>query len=145
MKLDSQWAIEPFENVAMGNTPPVVRFEEGGAEFQGPPLASAASFETRVTDPVTLSVWVTDDLYRRPGRRPTTSRPPLGVGWSKYRGPGGVTFDNPEPEVPETGGQATVAATFDAPGEYLLRVEVTDTTGKGVAARSAAGPPSTCR
>ena len=130
LKLDPQWAVEPLENVTMGNTPPIVRFEEGGTEFQGPPREVAASFETRVADPVTLSIWVTDDLYRRPGRR-RTERPPLGVAWSKLRGPGALTFDNPEPEVPETGGQVTVAATFDAPGDYLLRAEVTDSTGKG--------------
>ena len=130
LKLDPQWAVEPLENVTMGNSPPVVRFEEGGTEFQGPPLEVAASFETLVADPVTLSIWVTDDLYRRPGRR-RAERPPLGVAWSKLRGPDALTFDNSEPEVPETGGQVTVAATFDAPGDYLLRAEVTDSTGKG--------------
>ena len=130
LKLEPQWAVEPFEDAAMGNAPPVVRVEEGGEAFQGPPQDTAASFETRAADSVTLSLWVTDDLYQRPGRRPST-RPPLGVAWSKFRGLGGVTFDSAEPEVPETGGQVTTTATFDTPGEYLLRADVTDTTGKG--------------
>ncbi|MBE41451.1 MAG: hypothetical protein CL480_09075 [Acidobacteria bacterium] len=128
--LDPLWAIEPFENVAMGNSPPTVRFEEDGVAFQGPPREVAASFETSVTEPVMLSLWVTDDLYVRPGQRQST-RPPLGVGWSVFRGQGKVTFDEAEPEVPETGGLVTATATFDTPGQYLLRAEITDNTGKG--------------
>ena len=130
MSLSPLWRIEPFEDAAMGNTPPAVSFEQGGATFEGPPRGIAASFSTNGSDPVTLTLWVTDDMYRRPERRRTTT-PPLAAYWSKFRGPGGVTFDNPEPEVPETGGKVATMATFDTPGDYMLRAEVTDTSGRG--------------
>ena len=131
LKLDPQWAIEPLEDAAMGNAPPTVRFKEGGVAVQGPPRVVAASFETSVGDPLALPLWVTDDFYLRPTAGAATTRPPLGVGWSKFRGQGEVTFDDAQPEVPETGGLVTVVATFDNAGEYLLRAEVTDTTGRG--------------
>ena len=88
------------------------------------------SFSARQADPVTLTMWVTDDFYRRPGRR-NQERPPLGAYWSKFRGPGGVSFESAEPEVPETGGEVMTTAVFDTPGEYILHAEITDTTGKG--------------
>jgi len=131
LKLDSQWAIEPLEDAAMGNTPPTVRFKEDGVAVQGPPRVVAASFETSVGDPLALPLWVADDFYLRPTAAAASTRPPLGVGWSKFRGQGEVTFDDAQPEVPETGGLVTVVATFDNAGEYLLRAEVTDTTGRG--------------
>jgi hypothetical protein len=48
--------------------------------------------------------------------------------WSKYGGPGDVTFSNATPAVDETG-QATTTATFSEPGEYVLRVLAWDDSG----------------
>jgi hypothetical protein len=53
------------------------------------------------------------------------------VTWSKYRGPGDVTFEKAAPAVDEKDGKATTTATFQVPGEYLLRVQSNDTTGEG--------------
>ena len=53
------------------------------------------------------------------------------MAWSKFRGPGDVTFDNAAPAVDEKTGQPTTAATFSAPGEYILRVQANDATGDG--------------
>ena len=130
LSLNPQWRVEPFKNAAMGNTPPVVRFEEGGTLFQGPPRDITAYFRTNGSDPLPLTVLVTDDMYRRPGRR-RTERPPLSLFWFVIRGPGQVTFEDAEPEVPETGGEVTTTATFDTPGEYVLGVQAFDTTGRG--------------
>jgi hypothetical protein len=58
--------------------------------------------------------------------------PPLAVTWSWLRGPAAVTFDNVRPAIDEKdGGKATANATFNAPGDYILRVEGTDSTGTG--------------
>ena len=50
--------------------------------------------------------------------------------WSKFRGPGPVTFDNPKPEVDKTDGKTTTAS-FITPGEYILRAQVNDSSGDG--------------
>jgi hypothetical protein len=58
--------------------------------------------------------------------------PPLAISWSKFRGPGDVTFDKVKPALDkENGNKATANATFTAPGEYILRVQGNDSTGEG--------------
>jgi len=49
------------------------------------------------------------------------------VNWSQYRGPGQVTFTDKTPKI--VGGKATTSATFDTPGEYILRVLAWDNSG----------------
>ena len=50
----------------------------------------------------------------------------------KHRGPGNVTFDNVRPDVNHAdGGRVNATATFSAPGEYIVRVQVNDGTGEG--------------
>ena len=65
--------------------------------------------------------------------RPEARRPArlVSVAWSKFRGPGDVTFSNAAPAVDEKTGQAATTATFSASGEYILRVQVNDATGEG--------------
>ena len=67
--------------------------------------------------------------------------PPVTVAWSKFRGPGEVTFSSDRPPVekasfkaPDTAvfsGTATTTATFSEPGEYILRVVANDWSGDG--------------
>jgi hypothetical protein len=58
------------------------------------------------------------------------------VKWRTHRGPGRVTFA-PEQIPLVTGGdptrflEATATATFDTPGEYVLRAQVNDSSGDG--------------
>jgi hypothetical protein len=66
---------------------------------------------------------------------------PLNVRWSKFRGPGAVTFANntPAPEkteskvtpAPAVSGRATTTATFSEPGEYVLHMLATDASLDG--------------
>ena len=129
MHLDPLWVVAPFKDVALGNTPPVLRFEPTGQTFTGPPKGIAASYTATVTSPLTLNVWTTDDGIRAPeARRPVRL---VSVAWSKFRGPGDVTFSNAVPTVDEKTGQSTTTASFSAAGEYLLRVQVNDATGEG--------------
>jgi hypothetical protein len=66
--------------------------------------------------------------------------PPVQLHWSKYRGPGTVTFEKPKPELEKLlggkpnelfKGKAATTAKFSAPGEYLLHAYATDYSGEG--------------
>lgn len=128
------WEVEPFKD-ANGNTPPVLRLE-GGASVQGPKPVQV-SLSAAVADPLTLNVSASDDASLIPGmRQPRT--PPVTLTWSKFRGPGQVTFANARPPVEKTGdsgpgfsGKASTTATFSEPGDYLLYLVANDWTGKG--------------
>jgi hypothetical protein len=61
-----------------------------------------------------------------------TPPPPMAVTWTKFRGPGDVTFDNNKPTIDRAAdGKTVTTATFSAPGDYVLRVEGNDNTGSG--------------
>jgi hypothetical protein len=129
MHLDPLWIVAPFKDVALGNTPPVLRLSEQGESFTGPPSGIAASYTTTVSSPLTLNAWATDDGIRAPeARRPARL---VSAAWSKFRGPGDVTFIKADPSIDEKTGQSTTTVSFSAPGEYLLRVQVNDATGEG--------------
>ncbi|MBZ5576803.1 MAG: hypothetical protein LAP40_09620 [Acidobacteriia bacterium] len=128
------WEVEPLKD-ATGNAPPVLRFE-GGASVQGPRPVQVALTVT-VNQPLTVTVFASDDAKLVPGMRAPRT-PAVTLTWSKYRGPGVVTFAPPKPPVQKTedvtaafAGRATTTATFSEPGEYLLYVLANDWTGKG--------------
>jgi hypothetical protein len=141
----ADWIVEPFEDPASKNTPPVVRFEPGGPTFTGPPSGTAAHYTTSVSTPLALITWATDEgpkvnvpppaQGRGRGRAGApagfTPPPPLSLSWSLFRGPGSVTFDNAKPPVDKADGKATTTATFSAPGDYMLRLQGNDQTGDG--------------
>jgi hypothetical protein len=128
--LDPLWVVNPFDEPAVKNKPPVLKLEPAGAAFTGPPRGIAKSYAATVSEPVALTVWVSDDAHAEegPGARLT---PRLAVAWSKFRGPGSVTFSAPRPEIDKADGKATTTATFSVPGEYLLRAQVNDASGDG--------------
>jgi len=131
LSLNPKWALQPFKDPSVGNTPPVVRLQPGGASLQGPPRGIAASLATGPSKPVELTLWVSDDEVPDPVSRPKPGQPPTTVFWSQARGAGAVTFANPKPEVNKADGKATTTATFAAPGEYMLRGQVNDFSGEG--------------
>lgn len=64
----------------------------------------------------------------RGGRGQEADPPDITAEWTKLRGPGNVTFVPARVPMltrgnPETIAKATISATFDAPGEYVLRAE----------------------
>lgn len=130
MGLNPLWVVEPFKDVAIENTPPVVKFDSAGKPFQGPPRGIAQTFTTKVSDPLTLTTWATDDGVRPPEAR-GRGNATVTESWSKYRGPGTVTFEPPKPQVNPADGKATTTAKFSAPGDYVLRLQVNDATGEG--------------
>ncbi len=67
-------------------------------------------------------------------------RSPVELVWSKYRGPGTITFDAAKPKLEVAKGgnvdqdysaKATVSARFSEPGDYVLHLLATDYSGEG--------------
>jgi hypothetical protein len=134
--------MSPFTEIAVGNTPPVIRFEPNGKSVQGPlaTLATAFPLSGSVSQPLPLHVWVTDDMKFTSGTNapPSGSRAPVAVRWSKYRGPGAVTFDKARPDLEKTSGgsapyngKADATAKFAEPGDYVLHITGNDYSGDG--------------
>ena len=132
MALKKDWEVEPYQEKAQNNTPPMVRFALEGSAHQGPPMGLSASFEGTTSEPVTLKVWTSDDgVIVDPYRPERAIDPPVKVSWSTHRGPGEVTFENAEPEVSKEDGTAMTTATFSEPGDYVLRLQANDNSGNG--------------
>jgi hypothetical protein len=133
----AEWIVEPYEDAAQKNTPPVLTVRPDGPSFTGPPSAIAASYTATVGTPLDLSAWVTDAGAKVNVPPPAAggrgaSDPPLTITWTPFRGPGAVTFDAAEPAIDRAhGGRTTTMATFSAPGAYVLRVEGVDASGVG--------------
>jgi hypothetical protein len=141
-RLHPDYVMSPFKEIAVGNTPPVLRFEPNGTAFQGPlaTLATAPTKTTAVGSPVPIEVWVGDDMKYTSGTNapPSSARQPVSTSLSKYRGPGKVTFDKPKPAVEKLSagalpfnGKATATATFSDAGDYVLHVIGNDYSGDG--------------
>jgi hypothetical protein len=142
LRLKSDYVMSPFSEIAVGNTPPVLKFEPDGKAFQGPlaTLQSAVSMTASVSAPLALPIWISDDMKYTSGTNapPAGSRSPVSVRWTKYRGPGEVTFDKARPEIQKlpTGaapfnGKADATAKFAAPGDYVLHATGNDYSGDG--------------
>ena len=148
-----EYIVEPFEDPANKNTPPVLKFAEDGPGFTGPPQTIAAAYTATVGAPLALTMWASDEgpkinvpesgRGRGRGRGGDaaaaaaaaagfTPPPPLAVVWSLLRGPDAVKFDHARPDIDKTAnGKTTATATFSQPGEYILRAQANDSTGEG--------------
>ncbi len=142
LRLKDDYVVQPFSDVAVKNTPPVLRFEPNGPAIQGP-IATSLTRTTSVSVPLALPLWAADDEKYSSGNNAPQRNPPPPVilTWSKYRGPGPVTFDKAKPEMeklPTPGGsaatfhgKATTTAKFTQPGDYILHVTANDYSGAG--------------
>jgi hypothetical protein len=131
--LSKGYPISPYKELGMGNQPPTLAFAQGGAKVTGPPTAVASTFEGGVGKPVAISIWVEDPKPSGEGAAPAGrgSLSVATVSFHKFRGPGAVTFDKARIPVQKQGDMISTAATFAAPGEYLLRVQANDESGEG--------------
>ena len=65
------------------------------------------------------------------------ARQPVSISFSKYRGPGALTFDKTKPAIDKLAseggfsGKATTTITFTEPGEYAIHVIANDYSGDG--------------
>ena len=127
--LHRDYEVEPYKDAANKNTPPVLRLEQGGSPLQGPPRGIAATLGTTLPQPVTLTLFASDDGIVTPERRAPPT--PVTLTWSVFRGPGAVTFANAKPIIDASTGRTSTTATFSAPGEYILRAQANDMSGDG--------------
>ena len=112
------WQLDALGGAASGKMPPALKFDQAGPEGTGPGGIRSAPLTVMLPYPVRLTVWRTDP--EPPAGDRGNGQPEERVTWDKYRGPGTVTFTEPEPKV--EGGRATTMATFSEPGDYILRV-----------------------
>lgn len=147
--LNKDYEISPFASAADvgpdADTPPTLRFQdfsEQGPVVQGPQGMSTKRSAT-VGQPLPLTVWISDDgkWFSNSGAKPRNLSPiPVTVTWTKYRGPGTVTFSKEKPVAEKLpagdskfpfNGKATTTAQFSEPGEYVLHVTINDYSGEG--------------
>jgi len=127
MSLNPLWVVEPFRDAGNGNTPPVVHLEPGGPSFVGPPSGYAGTLTTKISDPLSLKLWIHDDQPLPRVGLATVTGP---VSWSLFRGPGSVMFETSSP-APDADGKTETTAMFSLPGTYILRAQANDSTGDG--------------
>jgi hypothetical protein len=135
------YEVSPFTDIAVGNKPPVIKFEATGPIIQGPIALTAKAIARTATmaSGLSLPVWASDDAKYSSGSNAPQRNPPPAVilHWTKYRGPGEVTFDKTPPVFEKLdgpavfNGKATVTAKFSVPGEYILHVDAEDYSGNG--------------
>jgi hypothetical protein len=139
MSLNPLYEVSPFIE-ASGNTPPFISFEDGKLGVQGP-RGSSTTLTATVSSPLQLTVWVSDDVKLPRSASQGLRNISVTIAWSKFRGPGSVTFANNKPALekiestlnppqPFTG-KATTTATFSTPGDYILRLVANDASGDG--------------
>lgn len=96
--------------------------------------ARARSTTPRTPDPVAIVGGQVIGGARGAGGGQTP--PDITVNWRRHRGPGDVTFAQERIPLVTKGDttlvlEATTTATFTAPGEYVIRAQVNDTSGDG--------------
>jgi hypothetical protein len=138
LNVKSLWELSPFVD-ANGNTPPFIGFSETGPFVQGP-LGQNTSMTATTKEPMPLNVWLADDAHP-PTAGPAPRIPAVTITWSKFRGPGTVTFANERPVVEKAqftappsakfSGKAMTTAAFSEPGDYILRLGANDWSGEG--------------
>jgi hypothetical protein len=144
LRLHPDYVVSPFADVAVKNVPPVLRFEENGPSVQGPIalLSTAVARTASISTPLPLTIFMSDDAKYASGTMalPLKPPPPVRLSWSKYRGPGAVSFDSAEPSITTLAGgginvpfsgKAVATAKFSEPGEYVLHVTAMDYSGEG--------------
>ena len=143
LRLHPDYVLSPLTEATAHNTPPVLRFAQNGPPTQGPIafVAKAATRTTSTSMPLALTVWAGDDgKYTTGTSAPLRNPPPPAVTltWSKYRGPGSVTFDKARPDMEKLQSgeaafnlKATTDVKFSQPGDYVLHVTANDYSGVG--------------
>jgi hypothetical protein len=137
--LHPDYEISPLVEAAVGNTPPILRFEQNGPSVQGP-AGMTVERSAAPGMPLTITVWVSDDakFTSSSSAPPKNLPPPVRLRWSKFRGTGMVKFSEEKPPVEKIedksaafSGKAVTTITFSEPGDYVLHVVANDYSGEG--------------
>lgn len=144
LRLKTDYFVSPFGGATVANEPPVIRLTDHGPAQKGPNArtSTAPALTTSVRARLPLTIWADDDARYSSGTNAPMRNPPppVAIHWTKYRGPGTVTFNEPDPslDVFEGGGvgehfagKGQTEASFSAPGEYILHAAVNDYSGPG--------------
>ncbi len=91
------------------------------------PLSSSGSARTPMAAGLTVPVWATDDAKYSSGSNAPRRNPPPPVilHWSKYRGPGEVTFDKVNPPFENLQGDAAFSGKATVTTTAVAKVTVT--------------------
>jgi hypothetical protein len=121
-RLHANYEIDALGSPATGVIPPALRLEAAGSELRGPKGASIGPLSTAAGTPLALTVFATDARNAQVTLR-----------WTKYRGPGDVTFSAETVPIDRqsSDGRASTTATFSAPGEYVLYVRANNSAVAG--------------
>jgi hypothetical protein len=147
-RMHTDYNVSPFaitHSSTLGNTPPRIKFDEKGETVTGPVAMVSRPALTRTTSvstPLSLAFWAEDDaMYSSGTSAPMRNPPPpVEISWSKYRGPGKVTFEKAKPELEKLAGgnvaepysgKGATTARFSEPGEYVLHMTANDYSGDG--------------
>ncbi len=129
--LHTDWKIDALYEGAHDNTPPVLQFVKGGPEVRGPGGSGIVygPLRTSVGEPLDITVYANDDGKGRSlgGFGGFGSRPLATLAWFKHQGPGDVTFGEASQRVSDAEVATVNTVTFDAPGQYVIRIRATDT------------------
>ena len=127
--LHVDWEIDALAGEAgTGNTPPVIKLSSGGPEARGPGGAMLAPISATVGQPLTITIWATDDGRGEGSVAGGGRAAQVSLMWFKHQGPGNVVFGTPAPRPAAGDGMATTTASFDKPGTYILRVRANDSS-----------------
>src|SRR5262245_46547449 len=89
LRLNTDYNVSPFSDIAVGNKPPIIKLAEPGPTAMGPiaQLSKATRMTTSVAQALTLPVWAEDDANYSSGSNAPMRNPPPPVElvWSKYR------------------------------------------------------------
>lgn len=113
-KIVSWYTMDEPTSPGMRNSAPVLRFEGLDAEGRGRNGFFAGPVRARVGEPLELTVSVEHSAEK------------LWVGWAKHQGPANVTFSEQNTMTDPATRRASTRVTFDAPGEYVIRVQTID-------------------
>ena len=106
---------------AMGSVPPLVRFDPEGPQGQHVQGVWGEPRTAKVGEPLTLQLW-TDEVSVRDPEDLVNQEVDVEVSWFKHQGPAAeVSFEPWQITIAGGTGEATTAAVFSEPGEYVLR------------------------
>jgi hypothetical protein len=137
--LHPDWKIDALHEGAHDNRPPVLQFGEGGPEVTGPGASGVVfgPLSTSVGEPVEITLYANDDgAGQSLGGFSFGSSPLATLAWFKHQGPGEVTFAENNQRVREAETPAVNTVTFGSPGEYVIRIRATDSSGLETAGHS---------
>jgi hypothetical protein len=123
VNLGELYNIDALKSEGLNRIPPGLKLEPAGPVGMGP-AGTRATLNTVFPNALTLDSWlVNTETGGQANRFESRPRRHVTLTWSKYRGPGTVTFASRTLRVGPTD-MATTSATFSSPGQYTLRVLV---------------------